>query len=310
MKKATTIQIEPNTHFLSEITALKDRPPFDALNSYLSKQLNSNKLASFSNLDSLGPDLLQYLLHERIEQYGKNADLPLSFVANDAMETPEQSEQNDIKVDASHPYYETFIAQTNTIPTRCNWHDFYNGLIWLQFPKTKAFFNQTHQQEIMQHGRQTRTPVRDKLTHFDECGLVLITDQKSLQDEISEHNWEKTFIERKQQWQANVKPIIFGHALWEMLMQPFIGLTAKATVVYDPDLLEKVKHYDLCRGEHSSDVDNHLYEHIKRNDLLKKRRPWLPIPLLGIPNWSHIPQTPNFYADKAYFMPKSTRGNK
>ncbi len=253
---------------------------------------------------------MQYLLHKRIEQYGKNAAFPLSFVANDAMTTADQSEQNHTKTDAISPYYETFIAQTNTIPTRCNWHDFYNGLIWLQFPKTKAFFNQAHQQEIMQHGRLTRTPVRDKLTHFDECGLVLITDQKSLEGEISEHNWQQVFIERKQQWHTNIKPLLFGHALWEMLMQPFIGLTAKATVIYDPNLLKQVEHYDLSRGENSSDIDNRLHEQIKENDLLKKRRPWLPIPLLGIPNWSHLPQTPTFYADKAYFMPKSIRNNK
>ena len=38
--------------------------------------------------------------------------------------------------------YEQFIFETGTVPTRDNLHDFFNGLCWLRFPKTKQKLNQ------------------------------------------------------------------------------------------------------------------------------------------------------------------------
>ncbi len=36
-------------------------------------------------------------------------------------------------------YYEQIIFEDNAIPTRReSWHDFFNGIIWLQFPQTKT----------------------------------------------------------------------------------------------------------------------------------------------------------------------------
>ena len=42
-------------------------------------------------------------------------------------------------------YYEVFIAQTGSIPTRTqNWHDLFGAFIWLLFPQTKLALNRRH----------------------------------------------------------------------------------------------------------------------------------------------------------------------
>ena len=39
--------------------------------------------------------------------------------------------------------YEQYIFDTGQVPTRENLHDFFNGLVWLQFPHTKRRLNPT-----------------------------------------------------------------------------------------------------------------------------------------------------------------------
>ncbi|MBU0830007.1 MAG: DUF3025 domain-containing protein, partial [Gammaproteobacteria bacterium] len=50
--------------------------------------------------------------------------------------------------------YEQFIFDTRTVPTRDNLHDFFNGLVWLQFPETKRRLNQLQAQAIAADGVQ------------------------------------------------------------------------------------------------------------------------------------------------------------
>ena len=92
-------------------------------------------------------------------------------------------------------------------------------------------------------------------------------------------------------------------------MQPFIGLTAKVTIIQDVALLNTIGHEQSRPSKYSSAIDAKLYQHLSDNELFTQRRPWLPMPLLGIPNWAHVPQTPAFYADKSYFMSKAAKRN-
>jgi hypothetical protein len=222
------------------------------------------------------------------------------FVDQSALQTNDAKDPSNLET----VYYETFIFEQKSIPTRCNWHDFYNGLIWLQFPQTKAYFNAQHHQQMHGFGAKNRTAVRDRLTHFDECGLVLVTNQSELKGEISAHDWQRVFVERKHQWHHEIKPIVFGHALWEMLMQPFIGLTAKVTVIEDAQLLSSIEHYRGVPSPASATIDDALLNHLQSTQLIEQKKPWMPLPLLGIPHWSHAPQTDTFYANTDYFMPK------
>jgi len=44
--------------------------------------------------------------------------------------------------DEGRPYYELHIAQTGEVETRPgNWHDLFNALAWVAFPRRKAAIN-------------------------------------------------------------------------------------------------------------------------------------------------------------------------
>ena len=87
--------------------------------------------------------------------------------------------------------YEQFIFETRSVPTRDNLHDFFNGLIWIHFPKTKTRLNELQAAEIAKAGVQPlRGPVRDALTVFDENAALLIAPQP-LWDALAARDWRR-----------------------------------------------------------------------------------------------------------------------
>ena len=201
-------------------------------------------------------------------------------------------------------YYEEIIAQDNRVPTRENsWHDLFNALIWLQFPNTKALLNQLHIQDIKECGVHPRTPRRNRITHFDECGIVLAIESgnevlsNTLLSQLAHHQWTQCFCEHKSHWWKHITPFVFGHANLEMMLCPFIGLTGKWLAVSVP------------KGFHTLDfwsqrkiLDNALVERIHAlgdfslSPLLK------PFPILGVPSW-YSDQNKTFYSNSDYFRP-------
>ena len=80
--------------------------------------------------------------------------------------------------------YETHIYETGQVPTRQeSWHDVFGALVWSMFPKSKAVINELHyldlkqQNELAQQSdaKPARSSLRNALTLFDECGVVLVT---------------------------------------------------------------------------------------------------------------------------------------
>lgn len=199
-------------------------------------------------------------------------------------------------------YYEVFIAETSAVPTRHrNWHDLFGALIWLLFPRSKAALNQRHLAEIQQHGSKNRSPLRHQLTLFDECGLLLLHNAELSQvpAQLRQHRWTEVFWEQRQQWGQGLWPLIFGHANYEMLTRPFIGLTAKLWPVQVPANFE---YWPL--HQQVDFVDTALSKQIADFSLTEFRAQMSPLPLLGIPGWSHLTQTEQFYQDQSYFRPK------
>lgn len=221
-----------------------------------------------------------------------NGDLPVKFA------TQEEYEGD------SRPY-EQIIFETKKVPTRPNWHDFFNGLIWSQFPKTKHYFNRQHMAEIELQGNTKRSPIRDRLTHFDECGIVLFTTQKQVVTQLQDHQWDDLFVKNSANWHQQTLAVIFGHALWEMLLAPFIGLTAKATVIEISDNEMLTLHKRQKSAQFYAICDVLLSEHLESKQLITTKKPWLPLPLLGIPQWSPFKQNDSFYSNEKYFMPKN-----
>lgn len=207
---------------------------------------------------------------------------------------------NAKQVESNHLYYEQIIDQNKQIPTRTNnWHDLFNALVWLQFPRTKKSLNQLHIAEIKLHGLSPRTKLRSTATHFDECGLVPACSDKRITDLLAKHQWQRAFIELRAEWGKSVQPFVFGHANLEMLLKPFIGLTAKWLAIEVSGAF-----FDMDISQQLIELDAQLASKLNQGELFASAKPLKPIPLLGIPGWWHANQQPEFYQNTDYFRPK------
>lgn len=207
--------------------------------------------------------------------------------------------------EADGRYYEEYIYATAQIPTRAqNWHDIFGALIWCLFPKTKALLNQLHMAEIAEHGLKQRSRLRNKLTLFDECGLVLCLEPTALHhaEALRNHQWQQSFLSQRQDWWRGIRPMIFGHAIYEMATQPFIGLTAKSFFVDVPAGFSQ-----WCLTDAYSFIDNKLHEQIANGTVLLDNQQLTPLPLLGVPGWYNENETAGFYNNTDYFRPLRIR---
>ncbi|MBT1450942.1 DUF3025 domain-containing protein [Glaciecola sp. XM2] len=236
-------------------------------------------------------------------KHGTTADL-LNFIACEQQQPLAYRFVDQDSMEDSR-YYEQIIYQDKVIPTRNNsWHDYFNGLIWILYPSTKGLLNQLHWQDIEPKGHQRRTPRRDRMTHFDECGMILLTDSPNLHAALSAHDWSNLFIARRDDWFNRIIPLHFGHANLEMLCQPFIGLTAKAYVLNMPTLTK------MCAEDINGalpSIDIALSEALIKEGVFEKKGQLRPLPLLGIPGWHNEAQDATFYANADYFMPLKPR---
>lgn len=232
-------------------------------------------------------------------------------------------------------YYETIISEDGVVPTReQSWHDLFNALIWLQFPKTKSLLNELHIKDIKAYGVNPRTARRNRITHFDECGVVLAieapesialnkpkrtatlndsnsgTTDKIMQGapcdrdtletflaELASHQWERVFMAKRSLWHTQVSPFIFGHANLEMMLNPFIGLTGKWLAVAVPHGFSR-----LNKWQQRLLLDDAMTARIKALNYFEKTPLLKPLPLLGVPLW-HSQQDETFYQNKDYFRP-------
>lgn len=191
--------------------------------------------------------------------------------------------QQDLPADTA---YESFVFQQRQIPTRNNAHDFFNGLCWLRFPQTKAQLNFLQAQTIATQGVGAhRGALRDALTLFDE-NTALLCAPASLWESLKNKQWLDLFVTNRDAWQQ-VKLVLFGHALLEKLLQPYKGITAHVLCLPMP----------LLTSDEA--VDAWLCQQLTATFLQTK--PFLPMPLAGVPGWWPQNETPAFFEDKKVF---------
>lgn len=181
--------------------------------------------------------------------------------------------------------YEAFIARTGCVPTRENLHDLFNGLMWLRYPRTKRRMNRLQAQAIAQRGTTgPRGALRDALTLFDE-NAALLHAPPPLVDALRRRDWRALFVTYRALWrEARIE--LFGHALLEKLVQPRKAITAHVWLV----------------GEWTDAV---LAESLLPQRLATK--PFLPLPVLGVPGWWAANECAGFYDDTAVFRPPRAR---
>lgn len=208
--------------------------------------------------------------------------------------------------DYSAVAYEEYIFATGKVPTRRNsWHDIFGALSWCLFPTSKAKVNQLHHADIKANGTVERSKLRNALTLFDECGVVLVTQNQTLIDALQQHRWQEAFIELRQHWGEASKDGVavynFGHANYEMLTKPFVGLTGKWLVI---DASAEV--LSLPLNVQYRRVDEKLCA-LLENGVLKDNSAMYPLPLLGVPNWYEANNNSEFYQNTEYFRPKRNK---
>jgi len=183
--------------------------------------------------------------------------------------------------------YEQYIWDTRRVPTRDNLHDFFNGLVWLQFPQTKRRLNELQAQAIAADGVQAvRGPLRDALTVFDENGAVLHAPD-ALWAALVARDWQRLFIDLRPLW-ADARLVLFGHALLEKLVVPRKPMVAH--VYHAPNAIRSIANLDAC-----------LAQQVQPQPWATK--PFAPLPVLGVPGWWPANEAPDFYADAQVFRP-------
>lgn len=202
--------------------------------------------------------------------------------------------------------YEERIHARGEVETRPdNWHDFFNALAWMAYPRTKRVLNGRHHAALQAQraaGSRARGAVRDAITQFDECGIVVASASAALVDLIRAHEWKELFWMHRAQLARDMRFFVFGHATWDQLRAPFVGLTAKA-VFLDVDAVWLARPVE----QQAVDVDARLAEILLRPDAYAQPCDFQPLPLLGIPGVVAESEALSYYDDVRQFRPKTRR---
>lgn len=191
--------------------------------------------------------------------------------------------------------YEERVWHHGQVETRPdNWHDYFNGLIWLAYPRAKAALNARHWAS-RQAGPRGAT--RDAMTHLDECGILVTSSQPHLLELLRSFQWKRLFWDEREAVAACMGFHIFGHATYEQLLAPFRGLTAKA-VLYE---VEESWHGLEPKAQRQA-LDQRLAADIAAGRYLQPRE-LQPLPLLGIPGLVAENADPAYYDDAWQFRP-------
>ena len=218
--------------------------------------------------------------------------LPLSFVPQDDL--PEGTA------------YEAFIGATGGVPTRDNLHDFFNGLVWLTFPRIKVQLNALQAAQIERDGiGKSRGPARDGATIFDENAALLVVrdDEQGAQlvAALRDHQWRTAFVDLRAMFGGEAQVWSFGHALMEKLVAPRKAITAHTWVVKADD-----GYFTQDEAGRRAWLDQHVAQQLQTQEL--NTASFTPMQVLGIPGW-WPQQDDEFYNDTSVFRPKRSAAN-
>lgn len=210
--------------------------------------------------------------------------------------------------------YEAYIHDTGQVPTRAQGegavHDLYNALMWLRWPLSKAVLNARHVGSLRRDRGGSRGGLRDRLTLFDESGLVWACADDAINEALRDFRWHELFVARRASLQKNLTVSVFGHAVLQKLERPYKAITAQALIL------------PLSPGDALIDLDTRLALALTQawdgaaieasDDPNGSPRPQenpalCPLPVLGLPGWSPHNREAGFYADPKIFRPGRIR---
>jgi len=214
---------------------------------------------------------------------------PLSFVAAAPV-------RKGLRMVDAH--YEARVQRDAAIETRPgNWHDVFNALVWLAWPRAKAALNALHMNQSGNAGTPGRRGVaRDVATLFDESGAVIACTEDGLAALLREFRWQELFCERRANVESHMRCYVFGHALLDRARQPYKGMTAHALIF--PVAQE---FFAQNSSQQIATLDGALAEWIDDAANLDATAKLAPLPVLGFPGFCAASADPRFYDDATVF---------
>lgn len=196
--------------------------------------------------------------------------------------------------------YEPRCYLSGEVQTReNNWHDLFNALVWLTFPKAKAAINARHYQALLDREailESQRGNVRDMATLFDESGIVVVTSQAELSGLLCDFKWKELFWLNRKRASQQMDFYVFGHGLYEKLLEPYVGLTAQGLVL---QVEEEFFKWNLPKK--LAFVDEQIAIYLSNSAHCRSTRELNPVPLLGVPGWWEDNKAETFYDNTSYF---------
>lgn len=218
--------------------------------------------------------------------------MPLRFVPQQSGKLPFEAQ------------YEPRCYLSGEVQMRANnWHDLFNALVWLTFPKTKAILNARHYHALLEEresGLAGRGSVRDVNTLLDESGVIVVyaNDNAGLARLLREFKWKELFWQRREQVSAEMGFYLFGHGLYEKALQPYAGMTGQGLL-----LAVEQEFFSWSPSQQLTYLDNLLAEYLAVPEHCRSTRDLSPVPLLGVPGWAADNDCAAYYDNTAYFRP-------
>jgi hypothetical protein len=204
--------------------------------------------------------------------------------------------------------YEPRIFLRGEVQLRADdWHDVFNALVWLTFPRAKAALNACHFRALEQRkngAARNRGPAQDALTLFDESGVIVVTEVAELGDMLVRHEWKDLFWRRRNDVSRRMRFYVFGHGLHAKMLHPFTGVTGRGLVCnVAPDFIAQPIDRQLIA------LDARLAARISGETSPLSARELAPVPLLGVPGWCADNEFEHYYNDTNHFRPLHSAGS-
>jgi len=228
------------------------------------------------------------LLLERQPHIAVHGGMPLRFVAQEPGRLPFEAQ------------YEPRCYLKGEVQTReRNWHDLFNALVWLTFPKAKAAINARHYHSLIgapAGWTSQRGGRRDMLTLLDESGVVVACADTELDGLLRGFQWKDLFWHQRGRVNGAMGFYLLGHGLYEKALRPYVGMTGQGLLM----TVER-EFFAWPLAQRLIHLDELLAGFLAAPEGCQSPRELTPVPLLGVPGWSEENKLPFFYDDCRYF---------
>ena len=240
-----------------------------------------------------------------LERLAREADWPgaerLNLLAQELGPAPRTASGKPVRFVAPRPEdanYELRVHARGEVATRPrNWHDLFNALAWLAFPRTKSALNARHAAQIPREGGR-RGPLRDLLTIFDEGGAIVAFADPALAELVRAFRWRELFWERRTRVLQALRFVVVGHAVLDQARQPWPGITCKVLFVPVAESQLRIAPVQLL-----AHLDRAAAQWLQAVAGECSPRALAPLPVFGYPGWLPGNEREAFYADTRYFRP-------